>query len=30
MGAHERLEPKGWKVTSFSPSDFFDVDYGAK
>lgn len=25
-----KLEPKGWKVTSFSPSDFFDVDYGAK
>lgn len=25
-----KLEPKGWKVTRFSPSDFFDVDYTAR
>jgi hypothetical protein len=23
-------EPKGWRVTSFSPSDFFNVDYSSK
>jgi hypothetical protein len=23
-------EPKGWKVTTFSPSDFFNVDYNSK
>jgi hypothetical protein len=25
-----KLEPKGWKITSFTPADFFNVDYRAK
>ena len=25
-----KLGPKGWKITSFTPSDFFNVDYSPK
>jgi len=25
-----KLEPKGWKVTGFSPADFFGPEYGSK
>jgi hypothetical protein len=25
-----KLEPKGWKVTGFSPADFFSPEYGPK
>jgi|SRR5215471_6456812 len=30
MHLHLKLEGKAWKVTSFSPADFFDVEYAAK
>jgi hypothetical protein len=25
-----KLEPKGWKVTGFSPADFFGPEYGPR
>ena len=28
MHFHMKFQGKAWKVTSFSPADFFDVDYG--
>jgi len=30
MHFHLKLEGRKWKVTSFSPADFFDVDYNGK
>jgi len=30
MHLHLKLEAKGWRVTSFSPADFFSVDYAGK